>query len=150
MNYLFRGKRTDKERWAEGSLITHNGSAYIVEPHPMVFDSAIKVKVDPDSIGMWTGLTDKNDKRIFGALPDSKGGDVVRTLIRNNELAGRFKVKPEQCYQNGSVVYNPRQCKFEVRFPDNESRVVAVEFGWHSEEFEVIGNAFDNPELLEE
>jgi len=62
---LFRGKRTDNGEWVEGSLGIDNReephSYYIYSPK----DYEALVKIDPSTIGQFTGLTDKNGKMIF-------------------------------------------------------------------------------------
>lgn len=60
---LFRGKRTDNGEWVYGYYVVQNGS------HQIYFDvpgSEWNIwNVDPATVGQYTGLTDKNGKRIF-------------------------------------------------------------------------------------
>lgn len=125
---LFRGKRIDNGEWADGSLIydAENNEAFIVESFE---DRAAYLRqVNPETVGQYTGLTDKNGKRIFE-------GDIVHFGYTgaNKGVEGKAVV----VFENG---------KF------------CVEWGWHKEfvcldgfantTIEIIGNIHDNPELI--
>ena len=58
---LFRGKRTDNGKWTEGFLVDlcHIGNWVLCEP------------IHPETVGQFTGLTDKNGRKIFE-------GDILR------------------------------------------------------------------------
>ena len=122
---LFRGKRSDNGNWIQGSLFVRIYESYII-PLPIITS---KSKVDHETVGQFTGLTDKNGKQIFE-------GDIILFdyIGANRGVNGKAAVD----FNNG---------KF------------GVFWGWHKDfvpldgfantTLEVIGNIHDQPELLE-
>ena len=121
---LFRGKRIDNGEWIEGSLLgidwCDKPSTYSIAPNTPV---SVFYSVIPETVGQYTGLTDKNGKRIFE-------GDIV-SLVKHDGLIYK-------------VVYVP--CRYElVNSKGVNCFVLDI---YKSENIEVIGNIHDNPELL--
>ena len=119
---IFRGKRADNGEWIEGSLLgidwCDKPSAYSIAPNTPV---SVFYSVIPETVGQFTGLTDKNGVRIFE-------GDIVRAFTRFSEIY----VSPVT-YHDGTFWFkNWSWTKFLFKF----------------EKIEVIGNIHDNPELL--
>ena len=125
--YLYRAKRTDNRKWVEGFLMD---DSYINMPFNDNdvggrFDDP--VEIDPSTICQCTGLKDKNGK-----------------LIWENDIANCFEA--ECC---GKISWNESEAGFYFD--------VLLEDGTYEEEhiydyadcMDVIGNIFDNPELLE-
>ena len=125
---LFRGKRTDNGEWVEGLVARYNPKfdcANIVDG----FESLVPVKTE--TVGQYTGLTDKNGKKIFE-------GDIVKHY-------NHCDIK-EYSEDIGRVFYYTETCRFlrtSKLFPDDCPEI------YSSCEYEVIGNIYDNPELLE-
>lgn len=128
---LFRGKRLDNGEWVYGYYV-HIGPvscqrAYIIPEYA----SAIYVKeVDPSTVDQYTGLMDKNDKRIFE-------GDIVSTDIARPYLIVEFR---DGCFMfncnDGGKDY------YDIMLPILEDAQTEYKYG------EIIGNIHDNPELL--
>lgn len=124
---LFRGKRLygDNE-WAYGSLtIDRDGTAGIYS-----LDIADDVEVDPDTIGQFTGMIDKNGKRIFE-------DDIVYSKMKYGESRGIV------VFRNGRFAVDWR-----VR-SEWTGKGISCRTDDLSSADEVVGTMFDNPELLE-
>jgi len=129
--YLFRGKKTSDAKWIDGTLITWPaGKAQIVVPG-YEYGKMVAHAVIPESVGQWTTKLDKAGTRIYA-------GDVLMN-----------------CYHDpyGPISY----CETRVLVVFQEGA-----FGWIGEtgkfypfateplpEFTVIGNIYDNPELIQ-
>lgn len=128
---LFRGKRADNGEWAYGYYAHRPTAVCIGESNPSCIyvpacdpdDNSEFIEVIPETVGQYTGLTDKNGKRIFE-------GDIV-SLVKHDGLIYK-------------VVYVP--CRYElVNSKGVNCFVLDI---YKSENIEVIGNIYDNPELL--
>lgn len=124
---LFRGKRVDNGSWETGSLVisrmgTSEAKTYIADKM-----TAYHTLVIPKTVGQYTGLKDKNGKKIFE-------GDI---------LSGHLdELFPEQ-ESRYPVVWHDYGWHIKC---GNES-FDTLEQWWVSEYLEVIGNIYDNPEL---
>ena len=126
---LFRGKRIDDGKWVEGYLYGIWEQRYIL--WGMTNNVPNMVEVDPETICQYTGLTDKNGKKIWE-------GDIVGywdTYSTENGLSEADCV--------GEVVWDNETISFQV------TNRLSAESYEVLDECSVIGNVFDNPELLE-
>ena len=133
---IFRGKRIDNGEWVYGSLFVGFKKCYIC-PEAIAmynFDGALClggfIEVDPSTVGQYTGLKDKNGKRIFE-------GDILGS--RYDKLyPDDVAIEVVKWFRNGWYIQQ------ENNLPD-----ALCEYGvlYYSE---VIGNIHDNPELLNE
>lgn len=140
---LFRGKRLDNGEWVEGSLIALDYEwVYIVPPHvgastmsKLQLIALGMKRVDPATVGQYTGLTDKNGVKIFE-------GDIVTFEDTVNDFEGYH----DSIYINRGVVsIYPNGVSFSNR------EVVDMDDLYNTDdsiEAEVIGSVHDNPELL--
>jgi uncharacterized phage protein (TIGR01671 family) len=146
---LFRGKRIDNGEWIEGYLVCDrvfwgepDFHAYIVtHKHPSgCFGHDIYIEVDPSTVGQYTGLTDKNGKRIFE-------GDVLR-IARTSDSMGNYWADALEYPVN--VVVKWDFCAWVWETLCEDKRYIAFPDAWCHFECEIIGNIHDNPELLKE
>lgn len=129
---LFRGKRKDNGEWIYGyyfqkqNLYTKDGLpiSHAISDLPPFCEEII-----PETVGQYTGLTDKNGKKIFE-------GDFIKHFNKFD--------KPDE-YEIYQVKFNERTCSFEGRLHEKWSAQLCNYLGKH---YEVIGNIHDNPELL--
>lgn len=133
--YLFRGKRTDNGEWEIGSLIALPDGKFEIankcenppDSDPMWGKCVITHYVDPSTICQCTGLKDKNGKLIFE-------NDVVNCLT-------------EDCC--GYIDWNESEAGFYFDVLLEDGRFEEEHIYDYQDCMEVIGNSFDNPELLE-
>lgn len=154
----FRGKRIDNGEWVYGGLVTGYGYAYIHKLE-LADDGVhnIKVKcvaVDPETVGQFTGLSDKNSVDIYeGDLVDITS--AVCTIV-DNKPTGKYSTRiVEVCWLDresklGRCCWATRCVGGDAR---NKHRVGGKPFPAVHEPFHlygtVCGNIHDTPELLE-
>lgn len=139
---LFRGKRVDGYGWVYGYLVhdeaEHNQPRIIIgrDYSTGTFFSALAPRVIPATVGQFTGLTDKNGKKIFE-------GDVVKVQYWSEEDGRKFIVKFAHDRGGWFPFANGDGCGCceEETISPNECGIV--------NDVEVIGNIHDNPELVE-
>ena len=141
---LFRGK-TDKGEWVQGVPFFEEDRCYIIEDLFICGEydctGAVNSFVLPETVGQYTGLTDKNGKKIFE-------GDII-------------KIKRHLARPSGTTVFYeiyPVEYKTARWFDGDGEEIVYDSFvlddcaslrEWvESYECEIIGNIHDNPELL--
>ena len=145
---LFRGKRTDNGEWVEGFYSKANYYLNEKEIH-IIFPLDVKAlprcefteyeDVIPETVGQYTGLTDKNGRKIFE-------GDIVRLTDEHNEMEWTAVV----VFGNPNGDYNwGWQLNAIEEFDGNKDILLWVDMDESGAYCEIIGNIYDNPELLE-
>lgn len=138
---LFRAKRADNGEWVEGYYIYHIKRTICPigdsvkpedEQHVIMQDgfsdwnmprNTVVFDIDPENVCQYTGLKDKNGKRIWE-------NDIVSGYFNHKKITGFIK------YGSNAVYYIEREGSYGIHLDNSED--------W----LEVIGNIFDNPELL--
>ena len=115
----FRGKDVLTGKWAYGDLV-HNKK--ITETDLVDRTMVGGYEVDPDTVGQFTGLYDRNGKEIFE-------GDIVRTSVAKDDIA--------------LVEWHSGHAAFVVHMKGSSQ--------WYplDKRDKIIGNVHDNPSLLE-
>ncbi len=135
----FRGKTVGTEEWIYGSLLIKCGSYYINEGKP----SSDFLKVIPETVGQYIGLNDIHGKEIYK-------DDI---LTRES-----YPFQDEGNYNYHAVVRwfdDSAQFGYEMWLANKDRRGIShgICEGFESENgrvgFEIIGNIYDNPELIE-
>ena len=131
----FRGKcideTTDNGKWIVGSLLQDDNGIFMivcfVDHHEQWY------RVDPDTVGQYTGMDDKNGKEIHE-------GDIVKTPLLDpifgDVISNAFDYAPV-CFANGAFAVAYHEGRHKIYLQDLYDKV------------EVVGNIHDNPELME-
>ena len=136
--YLFRGKRTDNNEWEYG-LPSYDEDGEIEEIEVWSEDDINFYSVDPSTVCQCTGLKDKNGKLIWE-------NDIVKDLF--SDVCAQIKYGS---YQNCFDSTKTEHVGFYVCWSDKYTKRYRKDLGYwiNMVDAEVVGNAFDNPELLE-
>lgn len=146
---LFRGKRVDNGEWVKGSPkifnLTRCSIAIIIDTILTCVDIEASrgycsiTHVMPETVGQYTGLTDKNGQKIFE-------GDIVKTDDKNHDIFGvcKYNTDPDENTNIG----------FHVEWINDNSNLwndwLRRDLGYWRDKIIVIGNIHDNPELIKE
>lgn len=125
--YLFKAKRKDNGEWVVGSLISMPYGGYMIDR--VADNRRFRVMVNPSTICQCTGLKDKNGNLIWeNNIVRDKHGNFYKAFWQNNYYQFSWICVKSDVFPIGS--------KWDL-------------WSFKSFEIEVIGNIFDNPELLE-
>lgn len=121
----FRGKLVNSKEWAEGNLCIRVDGTYIITPDETILGKY--GKVNKETVGQYTGLHDKNGKEIYE-------GDIIEWTTLSGKKY-RFSVEYSNKY---------------AQYVSVNTKDVSMEYEplGDYENIEVIGNMYDNPELL--
>lgn len=145
---LFRGKRTDTGQWVFGQYFARDDYTVILTKKGAVYKgrnqfyhgiSLTAFDVDPDTVGQYTGLTDKNGKKIFE-------GDIL-AVEQISDSIEHFE-SPVKCPYNVVVKWDKCSWMWET-IGTARKRYLHFPEAWLFRKCKVIGNIHDNPELLE-
>lgn len=130
---LFKAKRKDNGEWVEGYYLNIAKINHFICTGKIKLDGALKGviapemhEIDPDTLCQYTGLTDKNGKKIW-----------------ENDICDTFENDSKEILRN------------VVKFEDGCFKVFKKHYlsmhldCYEESDLKVVGNIFDNPELLE-
>lgn len=146
---LFRGKRADNGEWMEGYVFDDGllnsdrkfVGGFVIEDYEGGADDTFRVtgsfyyEVYPETICPYTGLTDRNGRKIFE-------GDIVNCREKRGAAFWRCKVQWNETRAGFDVIN--ADCAFPMCL-DECGRDIPI----NGSDYEVVGNIFDNPELME-
>lgn len=124
---LFQGKRTNNGEWVQGYICRYGWTGkekdYIIPDYASTLYTA---EIDPETVGQYTGLTDKNGRKIF------EGDIVIFDYIDYED-------------ERGVVQWDSDIAKFIIT-----CSTFTIDFdNVYGRELEVVGNVYDNPEMME-
>lgn len=136
---LFRGKSTGNGEWVEGYLIQKGGETFIAcypyctgkihETSWLEFCFGGFIEVIPETVGQYTGLTDKNGKKIFE-------GDIIK-IVPDYDYSDDYSISKV-------YLYNGIFCA-DYHGDDFDSTALGfLEDYLPDGDFEVIGNIYDD------
>ncbi len=138
--HICKAKRTDNGEWVEGFYfcMVHDDGRHVHHfIMPLGIDLSlgtpiekIQVEVDPETVCQYTGLNDKNGKKIFE-------GDFVRYT---DEIIRKEKVDEIEYNETHAAFCRLHKSEMGLQYLFIDEAV--------ANKCEVIGNIFDNPELL--
>lgn len=121
---LFRGKRADNGEWVMGNLFIPDNPETPTQICIRTNIVRITYDIDPETVGQYTGLTDKNGKKIFE--------DDIVNFKTTAYYFKNCRIKYQSCYGRYCAIDN-----HGYEYPMDETF-----------EYEVIGNIYDNPNLM--
>lgn len=141
---LFRGRtKTPGKEWVNGFYAVHSTAPFIGAHNS--YGTMLWFEVDPETVGQFTGLTDKNRKRIFDGdiIKCDNGKQSCVAVVMFGEYYPKMFYKMLDMCSPGKrhMLANG----FYAKSVDKGEEMILFQ----SLCVEVIGNIYDNPELLE-
>lgn len=135
---LFRGQTKSDKKWIYGNLLKTDNGTYVIQNY-FPFEGIGKYEVNPETVCQYTGLTDKNGRKIFE-------GDIVRDIFNASVVGivryGEYRNTFNDDAHGGHV-------GFYVEWKEKRD-LLRKDLVYWVKNSEFIGNTFDNPELIGE
>ena len=133
---LFRGKRIADGKWVEGEL---SRCVVVGETHIQRIEDNLSTtthRIGSETVCQYTGLTDKNGRKIFE-------GDIVKYHFGEDVAPIKFG-----SYQSCFDSQQTEHCGFYVDWKTKRNFRKDLGYWVHMVDAEIVGNIYDNPELL--
>lgn len=144
----FRGKNRYRKEWLYGNLVQYKDGSFGIDGVP----------VETDSVGQFVGVTDEHGNEVFE-------GDILEADYKYDSIGNLGGVVPDNdciCYgvvefDNDTLqwVLNIYKAEYPIskQIEDEECslfplQIFGHEYGYDNCNLKVIGNRFDNPELI--
>ncbi|CAL83247.1 hypothetical protein FDF29_11935 [Clostridium botulinum] len=135
----FRGKSLDNNEWVYGGYYNMPDCRKDNPRHIIVYQNngpgqlTIHEPIDINTLGQYTGLKDINGKEIYE-------GDILQINIKDKTIKNKI-------ISAGNEVVEYKNCKFGVVWGWHRD-FIGLD-GFYNANFEVVGNIYENPVLLE-
>ena len=142
---LFRGKRVDNGEWVYGFLVealncvTDKSETFIIEQDATYFtygEFACAVEVKTETVGQFTGLCDKNGKKIFE-------GDIISAVALDTGKEQRAVIGFGNFIDENN---DDEYIGFFIEFDGIKTTITQLSMEECKNRIEVIGNKYDNKE----
>lgn len=154
--YKFRGKRIDNGDWEYGYYVSavsdpsidHKELSFIVTgPISWAFRNVIQVY--PETVGQWTGKTDKEGKEIYEGdiirILGWRNGEVGVAVYRESIASFAIEIRLNKAYYGSEVFSDPGYDDFCDGWTYDDGRCKEE----IKKTFEVVGNIHEHPDLLQ-
>lgn len=135
----FRGKSIETGEWVYGYYVyTHDRHRIIYEDYEGFY---CEEEVDPETVGQYINLKDKAGREIYE-------GDILNLKTRKHN-GSFFDLEIETIYKQSVIEWWQSHSNIGYRLRDAKGKTMMIKpSSLNTMEAEVIGNIYDNPELL--
>ena len=143
----FRAKTIANGHWVYGSLIEYGNNTFAIR------NKKSNPWVEPDTIGQFTGLLDRNGKEIYE-------GDYISIDYKYDDICNGGVIPDQDCFCEGVAIYMNEFACYGIRLYKAEQPIKEtlketpyltmplIEFDLVCDSMEILGNIYDNPKLL--
>lgn len=135
---LFRGKRLDNGNWVEGFYVCMNNERHYIFTGKLntsgLYPTFVYYEVDPKTVAQFTGLYTAADKKIWS-------GDIAR-------FGDELYVVQRECDTPGGYWAETGYILKHIGWSDYLSFTDTIDDYYNEICVAIIGNIYDNPELL--
>lgn len=139
---LFRGKTADENKWIYGDIFHSGAYPKITRIHDYI--NRVNYAVNPETVGEFTGLSDLNGVKIFE-------GDILESFYKKERIVSVVKYggfEPEffyECAEAQGFFLHGMKLYGLYAYDLAGSEMMFLE---DMRQAKIIGNIYDNPELL--